>query len=78
MLLDNAFGVLWQHSKVFPKGLFFIHTHAFDPFGNRGKSRDFHCIHLKQKEFNFKFGFGFTTEKLKRKTFQTEGDIQKC
>jgi len=28
---------------------------------------------LKQRQFNFKFGFGFTTEKLQRKTFQTEG-----
>lgn len=55
-----------------------IYTHAFDPFGNGGKWQDSHFIRLKQKEFHFKFGFGFTTEKLKRKTFETEGDIQKC
>lgn len=78
VLLDKAFSVLWQLSKVFPKGLCFIHMHDTDPFGNRRKWQDSHCIYLKQREFNFKFGFGFTTEDLKRKSFQSKGDIQKC
>lgn len=47
-------------------------------FGKRGKWQDSYCIHLKHREFNFKFGFGFTTEDLKRKSFHSKGDIQKC